>query len=144
MRPVVYNGDLNALRETYLGRYAGRNQECVSLPQAVTSVGHTSRWQPGGKVVDQSYIAPGTVIANFKFENGHARFPNQHGYHVAIFLEFGSRRPGGGYTHFWVIDQWRGKTVARRNKNAWTPEQIRRSRIMPADDAEQYYIVNVP
>jgi hypothetical protein len=49
----------------------------------------------------------------------------------------GVRLRGGGYTHFWVLDQWRGKTIARRNKNAWTPEQIRRFHIMPTDDAYQ-------
>ncbi|HBZ07699.1 MULTISPECIES: BPSL0067 family protein [Massilia] len=144
MRPVLYEGDLGELLAKYLGRYAGRDQECVAFPQAVTSVGHTSQWQAGARVIEQSHIAPGTVIANFKFENGRARFPNQHGYHVAIFLEFGNRRPGGGYTHFWVLDQWQGKTVARRNKNAWTAEQSERFHIRPSDDAEQYYIVNVP
>lgn len=144
MRPVVYSGDLGELLAKYFGHFAGRNEECVAFPQAVTAVGHTSRWQPGARVVDQAYIAPGTVVANFKFENGRARFPNQHGYHVAIFLEFGNRRPGGGYTHFWVLDQWHGKTVARRNKNAWTADQMRKLHIKPADDAEQYYIVNVP
>jgi hypothetical protein len=56
---------------------------------------------------------------------------------VATFLEFESRLRGGGYTHFWVLDQWRGKTIDRRNKNAWTPEQIRRFHIMPTDDAYQ-------
>lgn len=104
MHPVVYDGDLGELLAKYFGNFAGRDQECVSFPQAVTNVGWTGNWQPGLRVVDQNFITPGTVVANFKYENGKAKFPNAHGYHVAIFLDFGNRKPGGGYTHFWVLD----------------------------------------
>lgn len=144
MRAVIYDGDLGDLLAKYFGHYAGRDQECVALPQKVTNVGYTGNWRPGPRVMEQSHIAQGTVIANFKFENGQGRFPRQHGYHAAIFIEFGNRRPGGGYTHFWVVDQWNGKTVARRNKNAWPPGEVKRRGILPCDDADQYYIVNVP
>lgn len=143
--PVVYSGDLNALMETYKNKYAGRDQECVALPQAVTNVGHTSKWQPGDRVVDLNILRSGTVIANFLVENGKARFPNKHGYHAAIFLEFGNRNPViGGYTHFWVIDQWPGKHVKRRNKNSFTPEEAKRRQILPGDNANEYYVVMVP
>jgi hypothetical protein len=144
MHPVVYAGDLGELLAKYYGHYAGRDQECVALPQKVTNVGYTGRWRRGAKVTEQSYIPPGTVIANFKEVNGEWKFPCEHFYHAAIFLDFGPRKPSGGYTHFWVIDQWSGKPVARRNKNSWTAAQFNSLHIKPADDADQYYIVNVP
>jgi hypothetical protein len=143
--PVVYDGDLKALLETYKEKHAGRDHECVALPQAVTNVGHTSRWRPGDKVVDLNILTAGTVIANFKFEKKKVRFPNEHGYHAAIFLEFGNRNMAtGGYTHFWVIDQWPGKPVKRRNKNSFTPDEVKRKGILPADNANEYYVVMVP
>jgi hypothetical protein len=143
-RPIVYQGDLGTLLETSKEGYAGRDESCVALPQAVTDVGHTSRWQPGAKVVGLDFLLPGTVIANFKFEDNKARFPNAHGYHVALFQEFGNRVPGGGYTHIWVIDQWPGHTVKRRNKNAVSAEEMKRRRWMPCDNANDYYVVLVP
>jgi len=66
--------------------------ECVALVQATTSVGHTSQWRPGPRVVDLSYLNSGTVIANFVFDKqGNGRFPHQHGYHAALFMDFGGR-----------------------------------------------------
>lgn len=144
MHPVIYEGDLGELLAKYMGHFAGRNQECVAFPQAVTNIGHTSRWHRGARVVDQTFITPGTVIANFKMVNGEPKFPNQHGYHVAIFLDFGNRKPDGGYTHFWVLDQWHFKTVARRNKNAFTPQEMKARGYLPCDNANDYYIVEVP
>lgn len=144
MHPVIYNGDLKDLLEQYKDKHAGRDQECVALPQAVTNVGYTGSWRPGARVVELNYLEPGTVIANFKFVDGKPKFPNQHGYHVAIFMEFGNKKPGGGYTHFWVVDQWHGKTVARRNKNAFTPEEMKKRGFKPCDNANDYYVVMVP
>jgi hypothetical protein len=144
MRSVIYNGDPGELLAKYTGRWAGRDHECVALPQGVTSVGHTGRWRRGEKVTEQSYMPPGTVIANFKEVNGEWRFPCQHFYHAAIFLNFGPRKPSGGYTHFWVLDQWNDFPVARRNKNSWSNADMKRLGIKPADDADQYYIVLVP
>lgn len=144
-RAVSYQGDLGELLAKYWKKYAGRDQECVALPQGVTEVGHTSRWQPGARVVDLAHLAPGTVIANFQFAHGKARFPNRSGYHAALFLDFGNRNTVlGGYTHFWVLDQWTGKPVARRNKNSSTPEVARRLGLHPADNANDYYVVMVP
>jgi len=143
MRPVIYNGDLGELLAKYQGQHAGRNQECVALVQGVTNIGHTSGWQRGERVVDQNFIVPGTVVANFKTVDGKVKFPNQSGWHVAIFLDFGNKKPEGGYTHFWVLDQWNGKGVKRRNKNAFSPEQAKRLHIKPCDNANEYYIVMV-
>jgi len=70
--------------------------------------------------------------------------PNKHRYHVAIFQGFGERKPGGGYWRIWVLDQWRGKPLARRYKRAWTPEEFKIRNPAPADDADQFYVVMVP
>lgn len=143
--PVIFQGDLGELLAKYWDTWAGRDQECVALPQAVTNVGHTSRWQPGEKVVELNYLSPGTVIANFLFEKGKAGFPCRHGYHAALFLEFGPRMMATReYTHFWVLDQWNGKPVNRRNKNAFSPQQVKRMGLLPCDNANDYYVVMVP
>jgi len=144
MRPVVYSGDMGALIAKYHENFAGRNQECVSLVQAETDIGHTSRWKPGLKVVDQNFIAPGTIIANFVSNNGVARYPNRSGWHVAIFLSFGPRDSKGQYTNIWVVDQWRGSVVARRSKKAFSDQEARRMQVRASNNANEYYIVNVP
>lgn len=142
-RQVIYQGDIPELLKRMKEKHF-MDGECAKLPQALTDVGHTSRWQPGERVVDLTFLRPGTVIANFKFENGKARFPNQHGYHVALFHEFGEARPGGGYWRIWVIDQWIGKSVDRRYKKAWTPQEVKNLGIKPADNANEFYVVLVP
>jgi hypothetical protein len=144
MHPVLYEGDLGELLVKYYGKYAGRDQECPALPQSVTNVGYRGNWHRGARVVDQTFIAPGTVIANFKLVNGKYIFPSEHGYHVALFSDFGNRKPSGGYTHFYVVDQWHGKTVARRNKNSFPPEVMKARGYLPCDNADDYYIVLVP
>jgi len=145
MRPAVYRGDLGELLAKYMGRHAGRDQECAALVQTVTNVGHTSRWQPGPRVVDQNYIEPGTVIANFVTENGQSRYPNRSSWHVAIFLDFGPRYVNGGYANIWVLDQWRGSSgVARRSKKAFSREEVRRNNVRASNNANEYYIVLVP
>jgi hypothetical protein len=144
-RPVVFQGDLGELLVTYWQKYAGRDQECVAFPQAVTNVGFTGRWQPGERVVDLKFLLPGTVIANFKSENGKARFPNEHGYHAALFLTFGDRNMAkDGYTHFWVLDQWPQHPVKRRNKNAFSLDEMTRRGWKPCDNANDYFVVMVP
>lgn len=142
--PVVYYGDLNALLKEKRGHFLGRDQECVALPQSLTNVGYTGRWQPGARAVDLNYLRPGTVIANFLFENGKARFPSRHRYHAAIFQGFGERKAGGGYWRIWVLDQWTGYPLASRYKRAWTQEEQKTRRPAPADDADQFYVVMVP
>lgn len=144
MRPAVYRGDLGELLAQYQGRFAGRNQECAALVQFVTDVGHTSKWQPGGRVVDQSFIPPGTIIANFVVDNGKARYPNKSGWHVAIFLNFGPKYVSGGYENIWVLDQWRGASVARRSKKAFSRDEAKRNQIRASNNANEYYVVNVP
>jgi hypothetical protein len=144
-RPIVYSGDLGELLAAHWNGFAGRNEECVSLPQAVTEVGHTGRWKRGSRVVDLDFLQPGTVIANFKTVGGLTRFPNEHGFHVALFMSFGSRSTAtSDYTHFWVLDQWHGHPVKRRNKNAIGADDAKRRHILPCDNANEYYVVLVP
>jgi hypothetical protein len=135
----IYQGDIDALA----GHDPFGSGECVALVQAVTSVGHTSTWRPGPRVVDLSYLNPGTVIANFI----DGRFPNRHGYHAALFVEFGprdmaSRRP----TKFTVMDQFTG----RYPRNVVKPRDIiargDRTKAMgnpyaDCDNADQFYVV---
>jgi hypothetical protein len=141
-RNVIFQGDMDGLLaegapQTYM------DGECAKLPQALTDVGWTGRWQPGPRVVDLAYLNPGTVIANFEFENGKARYPNRHGYHSGLFYEFGERLMNGGYARIWMIDQWQGKRVDKRYKLALTPEQMKRG-FQPCDNANDFYVVVVP
>lgn len=144
MRPAIYRGDLGELLAKHMGQFAGRDQECAALVQSVTDVGHTSHWQAGGKVVDQKFITPRTIIANFVFAGGRARYPNRSGWHVAIFLNFGNKDAKGNYTNIWVLDQWRRSPVARRAKKAYSQEDASRLKIRASNNANEYYIVNVP
>lgn len=68
-------------------------------------MGPTSGWRPGPRVVDLSYLNPGTVIANFM----DGRFPNRHGYRAALFMEFGPRgMTNGRPSIIKVMDQFNG------------------------------------
>lgn len=142
-RSVIYQGDIDQLVEAKAGQYF-RDHECVALPQVLTDVGHTSTWQAGPRVVDLSYLNPGTVIANFKLVNGRLKFPNQHGYHAALFHEFGERSMAGGYMRIWMVDQWKGASVKRREKRAYAPVEAKRLGIAPADNANEFYVVVAP
>lgn len=135
---TIYQGDVDALQ----GHEPYRDGGCVALVQALTNVGHTSLWRPGPRVVDLLYLNPGTVIANFV--NG--RFPNRHGYHAALFMEFGmrgmsSRRPGC----IRVMDQYKGRMP---NTVRWRDIYVRGDRssaqgnpYADCDNADQFYVV---
>jgi hypothetical protein len=146
-RNVIYQGDLDELLEEYRNRFV-MDGECAKLPQGLTDVGHTSRWQPGPRVVDLAYLLPGTVIANFKFENGHARYPNMHGYHAGLFLRYERQTMStGAVSLFVMIDQWRGnhpKPVGTRPVPGFTPEFAAAHHIYPSDNANDFYVVVVP
>lgn len=136
MGHIIYSGNVDELE----GDRPYGDGECVALVQRLTNVGHTSRWRPGLRVVDLHYLNPGTVIANFVFENGVGRFPNKHGYHAGFFVEFGGRGvTSGKATEFVEMGQWVGRGPKRRtirNRNGMHPA--------PADDAEAYWTVVVP
>lgn len=147
-RSVIYQGDLEELKENWKDRYIA-NGECARLPQELTNVGWTGRWQPGPRVVDLAFLLPGTVIANFKFDkNGRPYYPNEHGYHAGLFqrFEYGAVMSNGAPAHFSMIDQWVNKAggVGERGVTAYTPEEAKRRRKSPCDNANEFYVVVVP
>jgi hypothetical protein len=100
--PVVYPGSMDALVKEWDEKYkkawkeGGReglkalkiaDGECARLPQVLAEIGHTGLWQRGERVIDVAKtLRPGTVIANFVFENGRWKYPNRHGWHAALFI----------------------------------------------------------
>lgn len=137
---VIYQGNVDALE----GHAPFGDGECVALPQAVTHVGHTSLWRPGPRVVDLSYLNPGTVIANFI----DGRFPNQHGYHAALFLDFSRSVTSHRVMSIRVMDQF----TSRRPKNVVKARRIdsrgeRSNRqgnpYSDCDNADLFYVVIV-
>lgn len=111
-------------------------------------MGHTSRWLAGPRVIDLSFLLPGTVIANFKHINGYLKYPNVHGFHAALFqrFEYGRVMANGEPCHFSMVDQWVNKRggVSERGVAAYTPEQAQRLRKQPCDNASEFYVVVVP
>lgn len=160
--PVVYPGDLNVLIKKWkdevakskendilrLSRPLIENGECARLPQALTKVGHTSRWQPGARVVDVKNLAPGTVIANFIFVSGKARYPNAHGYHAALFVKAeGYSGKSGKPSTIWMFDQWAGshaKAPSVRSVRAYPNELAKPRGLWPCDNANEFFVVVVP
>lgn len=156
--PVVYTGNLDDLIKKWAEqRVKDRvenpdtisfiaNGQCARLPQALTNVGHTSRWQPGERVVDVAKtLKPGTVIANFKFVDGKLKFPNEHRYHASIFVR------GEGYSvvtgkasQIVMFDQWVGATPKMSHAPGTRPVRARSAATAPADNANEFYVVMVP
>lgn len=140
---TIYPGNVDTLE----GKLPFGDGECVALVQATTPIGHTSGWRPGPRVVDLSFLNPGTVIANFIFDKkGVGRFPNRHGYHAALFIEFGGRGMSSGrYMSFHVMDQWRGRTplniVKRREIESKGKSHADGNIFHDSDNAEQFYVV---
>lgn len=139
MGAKIYSGDVEALQ----GHEPYRDGECVALVQCVTSVGPTIRWRPGPRVVDLSYLNPGTVIANFV----DGKFPNRHKYHAALFMEF-TRGVSGKVMSIRVMDQFRGRTP--RNLVKWRDIVSRGDKTnrdgnpyADCDNADQFYVVMV-
>ena len=162
---VVYSGNMNALIKEWDEKYkqawkenrqAGldalmiANGECARLPQELTNVGWTGRWQRGDRVIDVAKtLKPGTVIANFKLIDGNWQYPhgpgvNVHGYHAALFISGDtfstSTGKAGGISMF---DQWhtgRPKPPGPRHVNVWPASSLKK----PCDRAEEFYVVLVP
>jgi hypothetical protein len=141
----IYSGEVEELE----GRMPLGDGECVALVQQLTSVGPTIGWRPGPRVVDLSYLNPGAVIANFVFDSkGAGRFPNRHGYHAALFVEFGPRGQSTGRpSQLWIMDQWRDRdknTIHKRNVEArGERSHAQGNPYNDADNADQYYVVMV-
>ena len=159
-RNVIYQGTYRGLQfeeladkyhQLYLdgkGEYLGRDQECPALPQFLTDVGYTGRWQPGPRVVDLAYLIPGTVIANFKIVDGRPKFPCESGWHVGLFGKFwrGATMTNGLPCEFSMFDQYHGKPASWRGVAILTPEwkKAHPDKAKPANDAAEYYVVAVP
>ncbi|MGI4721171.1 MAG: BPSL0067 family protein [Janthinobacterium lividum] len=136
----IYPGDVEKLE----GREPFRDDECVALVQETTRVGHTSHWRPGPRVVDLSYLNPGTMIANFVFDKaGRGRFPNKHGYHAALFMAF-RRNVSGSVSRIQVMDQWtkrRPNLVLERFIESRGKSHAEGNPYADADNADQFYVV---
>jgi hypothetical protein len=139
MGSAIYDGNFMDLKK----HNPFGDGECAAMPQALTNVGHTSKWRPGLRVMDLVYLQPGTVIANFKFMPGFLRrFPNEHGYHASLFVEFAPKSMSTGEPlGIVVIDQWSGRMVLPRTIIAYTEEQARKRRVYPSDNANEFYVV---
>ena len=139
----IYRGDVDKLE----GQAPLGDGECVALVKELTSVGYTGFWRPGPRVVDLSYLNPGTVIANFVFDrNGRGRFPNRHGYHAALFVGFGGRSVSTGTVmSIHVMDQWRKRRphdlIKSRSILARGKSYAEGNGYRDADNADQFYVV---
>lgn len=161
--PVVYPGNFNDLLKEWDEKYkqawkehgqAGldnlmiANGQCARLPQELTNVGWTGRWQRGDRVIDVARtLKPGTVIANFKLIDGKMQYPriNVHGYHAALFMGADSYTNGGKPMRIWMFDQWHTrspKPPSPRRVMVW-PEAVAKTK-HPCDRAEDFYVVLVP
>jgi hypothetical protein len=135
----IYSGDVEKLE----GHEPYRDGECVALVQQVTSVGLTVGWRPGPRVVDLSYLNPGTVIANFV----DGRFPNRHGYHAALFIDF-ARSMSGKVLSIRVMDQFTGRMPRNivKARDIWARGDKTHKQGNPysdCDNADQFYVVMV-
>lgn len=131
----IYRGDVDALE----GRPPLGDGECVALVKELTSVGPTMGWRPGPRVVDLSYLNPGTVIANFIGE----RFPSRHGYHAALFVGF-ARGVSGKVMNIRVMDQFRTRhpnVVKARDIHPRGKSHKEGNPYNDCDNADQFYVV---
>lgn len=150
--PVVYQGDFNALLKKWkdeedkkTGNYIADGQ-WARLPQELTNVGHTSRWQPGESVLDVARILkPGTVIANFLFEYDKRWFPSSHGWHAALFVRAdGFSTVTGKPSRIWMFDQWAGRVPRVRYVDTYTDQYVKQRPILPSDNSREFFVVMVP
>jgi len=157
-RQAIFQGDFDALIEKHalLLKELKNNApmiadgECARLPQVLTNVGHTSRWHRGPRVTDLNFLASGTVIANFKLEGGRWKFPNERGYHAALFDQFqhGKVLAYGLPCAFTVFDQYNHprKPPGIRPMSI-LPEWYKRQNprlYTPSNRADEFYVVVVP
>lgn len=148
--PVIYPGDLQQLLNDANHKNVAQidTGECARLPQVLTDVGWTGRWQRGPRVLDSPHLAPGTVIANFKLVDGKWKYPNEHGFHAGLFIHFthGAIMVNGMPCQFSMLDQWKGKLPGERGM-AIFPEKFRVEHpnlYTPSNRADEFYVVLVP
>ncbi|NHZ94296.1 BPSL0067 family protein [Massilia sp. CCM 8734] len=147
--PVVYRDNLDDLMAEWKRTDTKKigNGQCVRLPQEYTNVGHTSRWQRGARVLDLTTLPPGTVIANFKLVNNKWRFPNEKGWHAALFYGFAEveKDPKGKPTAIVMVDQWTNKAPGMRRVSSWTAAEKKANpkRAEASNEATEFYVVEV-
>jgi hypothetical protein len=115
----------------------GQHHQCVELIQHYVRIGQAATWQQGAKVLGNTIIAVGTVIATFV--NG--RYPNySHGNHAAFYLG----QDAGG---IWVMDQWKNDITKPRVSKRYI-KKLRNGGIRSdgtyirmSDNAEAYSVV---
>jgi len=160
---VVYSGDFNVLLKEWdekakqawkeqgqagLNGLKIANGECARLPQELTNVGWTGRWQPGERVIDVAKtLKPGTVIANFVLRNGKWVYPNVHGWHAALFVRGeGFSLDTGTPRQIVMFDQWNSQTAPKwpspRTVKMWLEATAKGKK--PCDKAEDFFVVMVP
>jgi len=148
---VVYPGNFDDLMKKWkeeedkkTGKYIA-NGQCVRLPQELTNVGHTSRWQPGELVIDVARtLKPGTVIASFLFEYDKMWFPNSHGWHAALFVRAdGFSTITGKPRRIWMFDQWIGRVPHVRYVDTYTDEYVKQKPVLPCDNSREFFVVKV-
>lgn len=149
-RPIIYQGDLLALLNETDNQHVLPlgGGECARLPQVLTDVGWTGRWQRGPRVLDSPHLLPGTVIANFKLVNGKWKYPNEHGFHAGLFVKFARRAmmSNGMPCEFTMLDQWQGKRPGERGMAILTDwfKKRRPDLDTPSNRADEFYVVLVP
>lgn len=90
--------------QAYLGRVVGAGY-CVDFVKAAAAVPNTASWRPGIVVKgNHGRIGIGTAIATFEDDG---TYTSRTGNHAAIYL-------GQDEIGVWVYDQWRGRSVHRR------------------------------
>jgi hypothetical protein len=106
---------------------AVENGHCVRFCQKVSTVPHTSRWEPGVKVRGGN-VPKGAIIATFDPDTKRYENDIRGRSHAAVFLE--EREDG-----LRVLDQWLGRPVLERTirfKGGAQPH---------VDDGDSYYVV---
>lgn len=142
---VIFPGNIDSLQ----GKKPFGDGDCVDLVQAVTSIGHTSKWMRGPRVLDLLYLNPGTVIANFiQAPDGRWVFPNQHGYHAGFFVEFGpANLPVEKPTGFWCMDQFQHRKINEVGERRILSQGVATSEqgnpVQDCNNAEHYYVVEI-
>jgi hypothetical protein len=141
----IYQGDLEKLQ----GHKPFGTNQCVALVQTLTNVGNTKHWRAGPKVNSLDFLPLGTVIANFKRDaRGNLYYPNEHGYHAALFGGFGGPKlPNGNWEWWWEgAGQWVNRmpynVVKKRPIYYFGDKSFEEGNVKhDCDNNSQYYVV---
>lgn len=147
-RPIICRQNLDEVLKKWKDKYVA-NGECARLVQVLCpDVGPTRGWRRGPRVIDVlPTLLPGTVVANFRFEDGRWKFPNKSGWHSGIFKQDGRGRVMGNglICVFTIVNQWPGQKVVERGLPHVTPAMIQRNPGFAgeANNTDDFYVVLV-